>query len=245
MEYKERLLIQSIKYPFMNDNMDTIIRILVNKYKYLLNTIIESIHTYEDLDNIQYEPIYDIVQKILLNSLFPYIKDIYCEISRKKFLKTHFNKYIDIISIDLFNKKKDISCKNITFNEHELIHTFKKIFSMYENYWDIPIKYFLKSNGRLLGKLSIYTYDYNWNNNNSNNVNLNNKINKSYNKLIKNFSSFFAFDEYIDNDNISYSLSQFIYNYTKCYSLYSELSNYIFTDDIIMIIIFKANIFDD
>ena len=247
MEYQERLVIYSIKYPFSEDNMDIVIRFLVNKYKYLLKTMINSIPENIDVDDLEYEPVNDMVGNMLLFKLFPYIKDFNLEIDMKERMHDYFKKYICNISIDLFNEKKDISRKYITFNENDLIVNFKGIFSMNESYWDNLIKSFLKNNGKLLGKLSSYVYKRHWNKNTNKrkNKSLSNKIDKSYKKLTKNFSSFFAYGGYIDIED-TYNLSnQFISNYSGVYPLYTELSKYIQSDDIIMIIIYKADILYD
>jgi hypothetical protein len=247
MEYQERLVIHSIKFPFAEDNMNTVIIFLVNKYNYLLKTMINSIPANVDIYELVYEPVNDMVKNILLSRLFPYIKSCNPDIDMKDLILSSFKKYICNISVDLFNKKKDISSKNITFHETDLIAKFKGMFSMNESYWDIPVKSFLKNNGILLGKISSYVYDRHWdkNINERNNKSLSNKIDKSCKTLTKNFSSFFAYGGYIDIEDTYDMISQFISNYSKLYSLYYELSKHIENNDIIMIIISKANILDD
>ena len=248
MEYQKTLVIHSIKYPFVEDNMNTVIRFLVNKYEYLLKTMITSIPADMDVDELDYEPIHDIVETMLLSYLFPYIiTEINSKINVKNLIKNLFKKYIYRISIDLFNTRKDISSKNIKFNEIDLITKFKCMFSMNESYWDFPVKYFLEKNGKILGKLSSYVYDCHWNKNinEKKKKGLSNKIDKSYKKLTKNFSSFFAYGKYIDIEDTYNLTNQFISNYSKLYPLYFELSKNIESNDIIMIIISKANILDD
>lgn len=247
MEYQKSLVIHSIKYPFTEDNMSIVIRFLVNKYEYLLKTIITSIPIDVDVEELDYEPIHDIVETMLLSYLFPYIKEINSEINVKILIQNLFKKYIYRVSIDLFNKRKDISSKNITFHEADLITKFKGMFSMNESYWDIPVKSFLENNGKILGKLSSYVYDCHWNKNinERNKKSLSNKIDKSYKKLTKNFSYFFAYGGYIDIEDTYNLTNQFISNYSKLYSLYFELSKNIESNDIIMIIISKANILDN
>lgn len=246
MEYQEFLVIHSIKFPFAEDNMNTVIIFLVNKYNYLLKTIINLIPANVDIDELYYEPINHIVENILLSKLFPYIKSYSLDIDMKDIISSSFSKYISNISIDLFNKNKDISSKNITFQETDLIAKFKCMFSMNESYWDIPVKSFLKNNEKLLRKLSSYVYDCYWNNN-INKIkkkSLNDKIDKSYRTLTKNFSSFFAYGGYIETEDIYFFTKIFIFHYSQLYSLYYELSNEIKSNDIIIIIISKANILE-
>ena len=249
MEYQERLVIHSIKFPFAEDNIDTVIIFLVNKYNYLLKTMINSIPSNVDIDRYELSrvPVYDMVENILLSSMFPYIKSFNPDIDMKDLILSSLKNYILNISVDLFNKKKDISSKKITFYESDLIAKFKSMFSMNESYWDIPVKYFLKNNGRLLGKISSYVYDRHWNKNinKRNYESLCNKIDKSCKTLTKNFSSFFAYGGYIDIEDTYNIASKFISNYSKLYSLYYELSKNIESNDVIMIIISKANILDD
>jgi hypothetical protein len=247
MEYQKSLVIHSIKYPFAEDNMDIVIRFLVNKYKYLLKTMITSIPVDVDVDELDYEPVNDIIETMLLSYLFPYIKEVNSEINVKKSIQNYFKKYIYEVSVDLFNKKQDISNKNITFHETDLITKFKGMFSMNESYWDIPVKSFLKNNGKLLGKLSSCVYDCYWNKNinERKKKSLSNKIDKSYKKLTKNFSSFFAYGGNIDIEDTYNLTNQLISNYSKLYPLYFELSKNIESNDIIMIIISKANILND
>ena len=245
MKYREHLVIYSIKYPFVENNIDIVIRFLVNKYNYLLKTMINSIPENVNVEELYYEPINDMVENISLSILFPYIKDFRPNLESR--IHDYFNKYITCVCIDLFNKNEDISRKNINFIENDLVVKFKSIFSMNESYWDNIIKSFLENNGKILGKLSSYIYDCHWNKN-TNEIRktcLYNKINKLNKKLTKNFSSFFAYGGYIDIEDTYNSLNQFIYNYYKVYPLYYELSKCIDSDDIIMIIISKANILND
>jgi hypothetical protein len=247
MEYQKRLAVHSIKYQFVEDNMDVVIRFLVNKYKYLLKTMIVSIPVDIDVDELNYEPVNDMVETILLSHLFPYIQQFNSKINVNKLIKNYFKRYIYEVSINSFNEKQDISSRNITFRETDLITKFKSMFSMNESYWDIPVKSFLENNGKLLGKISSCVYDYSWNKNtnDSEKKSLRDKIDKSYKKLTNNFSYFFAYGGYIDIEDTYNLTNQFISNYSKLYILYSELSKYIESDDIIMIIVSQADILDD
>ena len=72
MKYIEHLVIYSIKYPFAKDNMDAVIIFLVNKYKYLLKNMINSIPVSVDKSTMNfkgkpYEHIIDMI-KIGANS---------------------------------------------------------------------------------------------------------------------------------------------------------------------------------
>ena len=77
MKYIEHLVIYSIKYPFAKDNMDAVIIFLVNKYKYLLKNMINSIPVSVDKSTMNfkgkpYEPIIDMIDNILYCILCPY-----------------------------------------------------------------------------------------------------------------------------------------------------------------------------
>jgi hypothetical protein len=245
MKYQELIVIYSIKYQFAENNIDIVIRFLVNKYNYLLKNMINSIPENVNVEELDYEPVSNMIENMLLSILFPYIIDFNPNMESK--IHDYFNRYITYVSIDLFNKNKDISRKNINFIENDLVVKFKSIFSMNESYWDNIIKSFLKKNGKILGNLSSYFYDCHWNKNiNEIRKNcLSDKIDKLYEKLTKKFSSFFAYGEYINIEDTYDLTNQFISNYSKVYPLYYELSKYIDSDDIIMIIISKANILND
>ena len=194
MKYNEKLIIYSIQYPFAEKNINIVIRFLVNKYNYLLKTMIETIDENadeSDLYDLYDEPVSDMIDNMLLSIMFPYIKDFNPELDMEKRLCNYFNKYICNISVDLINEKKEISNTNITFNENVLLSKFKGVFSMNEIYWDNPIKLFIKKNEKVLRKVSLYVYDCHWNKETTDRRkrNLRNKIDNLVYKLTKNFSS--------------------------------------------------------
>jgi hypothetical protein len=250
MKYIEHLVIYSIKYPFAKDNMDAVIIFLVNKYKYLLKNMINSIPVSVDKSTMNfkgkpYEHIIDMIDNILYRILCPY------EINRSHFVERihdYIHDYIYELYIDLFNDNKNISKKNINFLEYGSIVKFKSIFLMNESYWDNIIKSFVKKNKKKLVKLSSLVYDYNFNLN-PNVQSLEEKREKreifdkssELSKLSENFFSFFGGDNFDE----CYDVNTFISNYSKLYILYSELSKYIETDDIIMIVISKIDILDE
>jgi hypothetical protein len=242
MEYKERLLILCIQNPFLEDNINSVIVFLVNKYNYLLKTMICGLHV--DVDEIGYAPV-DMVEIMILDGLFPYVKtgDLH-RLHMKDLISSHFYKYITRMALDLFNENKYISSKKITFHDEAyFIARFKVVFSMDESYWDILVAYFLEYNGKILRDLLSYIFEkyYDKNTNEMDNKSLIDKIDASYRELTLNFLYFFSHDRYM-----ACTINTIISNYSELYSLYCELSKNIkIIDDIIMIIISKANILDD
>ena len=251
MKYIEDLVIYSIKWIFTDDNMDAVIIFLVNKYKYLLKNMINSIPVSVDKSTMNfkgkpYEPIIDMIDNILYRILCPYgnmdgLHGMDC-MSKK------IHDYIYELYIDLFNDNKNISKKNINFLEYGSIVKFKSIFLMNESYWDNIIKSFIEKSEKILVKLSSLVYDYNFNLN-PNVQSLEEKreifdqLSEIY-ELYEIFSSFFS-DGYNDDLESECHVNTFISNYSKLYILYSELSKYIETDDIIMIVISKTDILNE
>jgi hypothetical protein len=226
--------------------MDAVIIFLVNKYKYLLKNMINSIPVSLDESTMNYkgkpyEPIIDMIDNILFRILCPYeINRTHCA----QRIHDCIHDYIYELYIDLFNDNTNISKKNINFLEYGSIVKFKSIFLMNESCWDNIIRSFIKKNKKKLVKLSLLVYD---------NFNLNQNVQffkekreifdqSSYlSKLSENFFSFFIgydFDK-------CYNVHTFISNYSKLYLLYSELSKYIENDDIIMIVISKIDILNE
>jgi len=245
MKYHKNLIIYSIKNDIVTDNLNTVIKFLVNKYEYLLKTLYDT--NVQDSDSFkEVSVVSDIVSNKLFCNLFPYIARNYSkpdfETNIEEIIQKLFHKYIIEISIDLFNKKQNIS-RNINFNETDLITKFKNIFSMYDYCWNIPIKNFLIKYGRLLGKLSSYVYDCQWvgfTSNHKMNM-LVSKQDKLLKKITLDFISFFYGNKTNIVDKYELLLNYPEHNYSKLYSIYYELSKYIESDDVIMIIISKSN----
>lgn len=242
MKYHKNLIIYSIKNDIVTDNLNTVVKFLVNKYEYLLKTLYNTSVQYPESFNEE-----RIVSDMLFYNLFPYINSFNYskpdfETNIEEIIQNLFQKYIIEISIDLFNKKQNIS-RNITFNETDLITKFKNIFSMYDYCWNIPIKNFLTKHGRLLGILSSYVYDCQWNGFSSNHkMNmLVSKKDKLFKKITLDFISFFYGNDTILDDKYELLLNYPKHNYSDRYSIYYKLSKYIESDDIIMIIISKSN----